>query len=128
MRVIDFDQSCSPVAHADSFRINIAIAAMHRLNTRILDVIIVFQNTNIRVHEIFYVCPPPYYLGQFGISYPNVPLNQYEGPFCLQYMNGIQEKNPDGRQWNQLLDAVVTIIKYKKSTIDNSIYIRVLSG
>ena len=35
---IDFDQSYSPVAHTDSFRIIIAIAYMHRLNASILDV------------------------------------------------------------------------------------------
>ena len=31
-----------------------------------------------------------------------------------------------GQQWNILLDAVVTIIKYKKSTTDHAIYIRVI--
>ena len=40
---IDFDQSYSPVAHAESFRINIAISSMHRLTARILDVSNVFQ-------------------------------------------------------------------------------------
>ena len=40
-------------------------------------------------------------------------------------MNVIQRKNPDGRQRNRLLDAVVTIIEYKKSTIDHDIYIKV---
>ena len=35
---IDFDQSHSPVAHSDSFRINISIASMHRLTASILDV------------------------------------------------------------------------------------------
>ena len=29
-------------------------------------------------------------------------------------MNVIQVTKPSGKQWNQLLDAVVTIIKYKK--------------
>ena len=43
-------------------------------------------------------------------------------------MNGIQGKKPAGRQWNQLLDAVVTIIKYKKIIIDYAIYIKVFSG
>ena len=42
-------------------------------------------------------------------------------------MNGIQGTKPDGRQWNILLDAVDTILKYKKITIDNTIYIKVLS-
>ena len=42
-------------------------------------------------------------------------------------MNGIQGTKPAGRQLNILLDAVVTILKYKKSTIDHSIYIKVLS-
>ena len=45
----------------------------------------------------------------------------------LQFMNGIQRKKPSGRQWNRLLDAVVTILKYKKSTIDNAIYIKVFT-
>ena len=42
-------------------------------------------------------------------------------------MNGIQGTKPAGRQWNRLLDAVVKIIKYRKSTIDHAIYIKVLS-
>ena len=33
-------------------------------------------------------------------------------------------KKPAGQQWNRLLDAVVTIIKYKKITIDHAIYIK----
>ena len=40
-------------------------------------------------------------------------------------MNGIQGTKPSERQWNRLLDAVVTILKYKKSTIDHAIYIKV---
>ena len=40
-------------------------------------------------------------------------------------MNGIQVTKPSGRQWNRLLDAVVIIIKYKKSTIHHAIYIKV---
>ena len=28
-------------------------------------------------------------------------------------MNGIQVTKPSGRQWNRLLDAVVTVLKYK---------------
>ena len=39
-------------------------------------------------------------------------------------MNGIQGTNPAGRQWKILLDAVVTILKYKKITIDHAIYIK----
>ena len=40
-------------------------------------------------------------------------------------MNGIQGTNQSGIQWNRLIDAVVKIIGYKKSTIDHSIYIKV---
>ena len=58
---IDFDQSYSPVAHADSFRINIAIASIHRINARILDVSNEFQNKNVPIHERVCVSPPPYY-------------------------------------------------------------------
>ena len=42
-------------------------------------------------------------------------------------MNGIQGKKPAGRQWNIILDAVVTILEYKKSTIDRVIYIKVIT-
>ena len=42
-------------------------------------------------------------------------------------MNGIQGTNPSVRQWNRLLDIVVTIIKYKKITIDHAIYIKVFT-
>ena len=37
-------------------------------------------------------------------------------------MNGIQGTKTSGRQWNRLLYEVVTIIEYKKSTIDHAIY------
>ena len=40
-------------------------------------------------------------------------------------MNGIQGKKTSGRQWNRLLDTVVTILEYKKNTIDHAIYIKV---
>ena len=42
-------------------------------------------------------------------------------------MNVIQGTNTSRQQWNRLLDAVVTIIEYKKITIDHVIYIKVLS-
>ena len=60
---------------------------MHRLTTRILDVSNAFQNTNVTIHESVCVSPPPYYLDWFEIYYPNVPLNQDDGPFCHQCMN-----------------------------------------
>ena len=69
------------MAHADSFRINIAIAAMYRPTARILDVINAFQNTNVPIHERVCVSPPPYYLDWFEISYPNVTLNRDDGTF-----------------------------------------------
>ena len=115
------------MAHADSFKINIAIVSMHRLTTRILDVSNVFQNKNVPIYERVCVIPPPYYLDWFEMSYPNFPLNLDDGPFCIQCMNGIQGTNPSVRQWNRLLDVVVTIIKYKKITIDHAIYIKVFS-
>ena len=43
-------------------------------------------------------------------------------------MNGVQVKKPSGLQYNRLLDAVVTIIKYNIIKIDNAVYIKVLSG
>ena len=82
--------------HADSFRIYIAIAYMHRLTARILDVSNEFQNTNVPIHERVCVSPPPYYLDWFEISYPNVPLNRDDGLFFPQCMNGIQGKNRSG--------------------------------
>ena len=39
-------------------------------------------------------------------------------------MNGIQRTKPSKQQRNQLLDTVVTILKYKKSTIYRAIYIK----
>ena len=94
---------------------------MHRLTARILDVSNAFQNKNVTINERVCVSPPPYYLDWFERSCPNVPLNLDDGTFCLQCMNGIQGTNTSGIQWNIILDAVVTIIKYKKSTIDHAI-------
>ena len=89
---IDFDQSYIPVAYADSFRIKIVIVSMYILTARILDVSNAFKNTNVSIHERVCVIPPPYYIDWFEISYTNVPLNLDDGQFCLQCMNGIQEK------------------------------------
>ena len=44
------------------------------------------------IHERVCVSPPPYYLERFERLYPNVPINRYDGPFCLQCMNVIQGK------------------------------------
>ena len=100
---------------------------MHRLTAKILDFSNEFQNTNVPILEIVCVSPPPYYLNWFERPYPNVPLNRDDGPFFTQCMNGIQGTNPAGRQWNILLDAVVTILKYTKIKIDNAIYIKVFA-
>ena len=66
---------------------------MHRLTARILDISDTFQNTNVPIHERVCVSPPAYYLDWFEISYPNIPLNQDDGPFCLKIMNGVQGTN-----------------------------------
>ena len=49
---IDFDQSYTPVAHDDSFRINIAIA----------DISNEFHNKKPPIHERVCVSPPPNYI------------------------------------------------------------------
>ena len=121
---IYFDHLYSPVAHDDSFRINISITYMHRLTASILDISNAFQNKNVPISERVCASPPPYYLEWSEQCYPNVPLNQDGGTFCLKSMNGIQVTKPAGRQWNGLLDTVVTILKYKKITIDHNIYIK----
>ena len=56
---VDFDQSYSPVAHADLFRINISITDMHRLTVSILDVSNEFHNSNVPIHKIVCVYPQP---------------------------------------------------------------------
>ena len=43
---------------------------------------------------------------------------------ALMEFRGVE---PAVQQWNRLLDAVVTIMTYKKSTVGNSIYIKLLS-
>ena len=98
---------------------------MHRITARILDVSNAFQNKNSPIHDIFCASPPHYYLYWFGRYHPNVPLNRYGGTFFLQFMDGIQGTKPDGKKWNILLDAVINILKYKKSTIYYAIYIKV---
>ena len=65
---------------------------MHILTARILDVSNKFQNTNFPIHERVFVSPPTYYLDWFERYYPNVSLNRDYGPFCLQYMNGMNGK------------------------------------
>ena len=43
-------------------------------------------------------------------------------------MDVIRGTKPSGRKCNRLLDVVVTIMKYKKSTIDQAISIKFLSS
>ena len=43
-------------------------------------------------------------------------------------MNVNQGEKPAGIKLNQLLDAVFTILKYKKSAIYHAIYIKLFSG
>ena len=62
---VDFDQSYSPVAHADSFITNIDIMYMRRITARILDVNNYFQNKKFSIHERVCVITPPYYLDWF---------------------------------------------------------------
>ena len=62
---INFDKSYSPVAHASSFRIKIAISTIHILTAKILDVSNYLQNTSVPIHEIICVISPPYYLDWF---------------------------------------------------------------
>ena len=83
---IYFDQSYSLGAHANSLRINIVIAFMHRPTDRILDVSNAFKNKNVTILDRVCVSPPPYYRDWFERSYPNVPLNQDDGPFFFQFM------------------------------------------
>ena len=49
-KVLVFDQFYSPMEHYDSFRINIAIADMHRLTAILLYFRNAFQNTNGTIH------------------------------------------------------------------------------
>ena len=109
------------MANNNSFRINIAITAIHKLTDRILDVGNAFQNTIFSIYKILYVITPPYYLEWFEKYHPNVPLNQYYGSFPPQCMNINQVTKIDGQQCNRILDAVVTIVKYRKIEIDHAI-------
>ena len=63
----------------------------------------------------------------FDKNHNIIPINRHDIRFCLQYMNGRQGTKQSGIQWNILLEAVVTVMKYKKITIDNAIYIKIFS-
>ena len=92
------------MAHTDSFRKKIDIADMHRLTAMILDISNEFHNKNVTINERVCVIPPTYYLDWFGKYYQNVPLNKYDGPFCIQCMYGIQGVNqPDDNGFDSLM-------------------------
>ena len=124
---IYFYQSYSLVSYADYFRINISITDMHRITSRILDFNNTPQNKNVTIHERVCASPPLYNLNWFEKYHHNVPLDQYKVTFYLQCMNGIQGTKLVKRKYNRLLDEMVTIIKYNKTTIDNDIYIKVFT-
>ena len=62
----------------------------------------------------------------FEKSYPDVTLNEYDSPFCLWFMNITQRGLISGWQCNWLLDAVITILKEKKTISYYVIYNKVL--
>ena len=108
IQVVDFYHTYSPVAHADSFRINIVIEAMHRLTSRILGISYYFQNKNNPIHKRVCVSPPPYYVDWFEKYYPNVTLNWDNGPFLFnKWVESRGKKHPDNNgigslvQWLQ---------------------------
>ena len=47
--------------------------------------------------------------------------------FVSNVKNAIHGTKPAGKEWNRVLDAVVTIIIYKKGKIDHVISMKVLS-
>ena len=62
---IEFDKYYSTVSHDGSLRINIDIASMHRITTRILNVSNDLQNNAFKINERVCVSPPPNYLDGF---------------------------------------------------------------
>ena len=104
---INYDKSYIPVVHAGSFHINIAIEAMHIINSRFLYVSNAFQNMNVPIHEKVCVRPPAYYLDWFENTYHSITINSYDGPFYLQCMNGIQGTKSSGRYCKILIDTMV---------------------
>lgn len=70
-----------------------------------------------------HITPPPFYLDWFERSYPNIPIDRREGPFCLQVMNSIQGTKPAGRTWYQLLDKFLVIkLKCIRNLVDLGLY------
>ena len=102
--------------HADSFIINIVIASIHILNSNIFGCQQCFLEYKCSHLWKSLFHSTTVLSGIFWKSYLNVPINSYDGPFFF-----------NGRQWNRLPDEVVTILKYLKSTIHHSIYIKVFS-
>ena len=90
---------------------------MNILTARILDVINAFQNTHFPIHEI---------LSELVWK---ILLQSYYQSVCwtffLQCTNGIKGNKSAQKKCNQLLDSLVTIMKYKKNTIYHAIYIKV---
>ena len=85
---------------------------MNRLTDRVLNVSNTFQNTNVSIHERFCVSPPPYYPDWFEISYPDFPLNRYDGTFVLSVLVEFKEQihlEDNGidslMQWSQFLST-----------------------
>ena len=72
---IEFDEFYSPLAHSDSFRINISISDNHRLTASILYISNDLHNLKVPINERVCVIPTPYYLDWFEKSYPNFHLN-----------------------------------------------------
>ena len=120
IQYIYFDQSYSPVAHSESFRINISIADIYILTYRVLYESNSFKNEKFPFMNDY--VPFHYPIMYTGLKDLTPMFLSIDMMIYFSSMHECNSRiNPSGIQFNRLHDAVITTLEYNKSTIDHDI-------
>ena len=91
MKVIDFDQSYSPVLSSSTLRMIVTIAATYHLTIGIADVTNTLHNTSKDSYEQQIIDFPPHYLSWFKLHLPTIciepsPYGRYKRRTDMVFM------------------------------------------
>jgi hypothetical protein len=107
---IDYEEVFSPVARHSSIRTLLALANKHNLEIHQMDVKTAFLNGHIE-HDIY-------------MSQPDGFVDQEHPEYVCKLKKSLYGLKQSARCWNQTLDSFLTKSGYRKSNVDNCIYVK----
>ena len=122
---LHYQESHSPTPSTWSILTCTCIAAAYSLTAYTIDIDNAFQNTPRYPSEtstpIFITCPPMY-LPWFKSRFPKFPINP-SSKYVLQSFMNMQGLRQAGREFHELLTAVLAQLIIRPTSVDNGIFI-----